>query len=429
MHLKHHALIGRKDKASSQLTIKLLKDIKSTFEDMQNDVVYGRMSMEDFKRLLEEDMTRKQIEAKYNIQQLPDGRFWIRIDDKLIRKKSKDALIDEIVAHEKSLDKSNQTLKDVIPDYLSYRHLTKSDGTYRQDIRYINNYILSHSIANIPIKKITLKDGVSWAHSVLEKKKMLKPKYWKNVRGVLIGILHYCNCNSLDGLDIHKDNLDLTKVEPEARIFFPDEKASVKTLAFEEAKDKMNALPLGIPLLFDSGIRTGELCALKWKDIHPDYMCIHAEMIEDSDSEGNFLGYKYVDHAKSKAGTRKIPLSKELTKIFLLVKEYNLSQGLPRGPEDFVFLRLRNGKIEKATTRCFDARLRKYCKNSGMMIFKSQHDIRRTFATELHYQGMKHEVIQKIMGHASVSQAEAYIILWKEEPEEAELELLNAINE
>ncbi len=247
----------------------------------------------------------------------------------------------------------------------------------------------------------------------------------KNVKGSLVNILHYADCFTLDKLNIHQDKLVRYEHDDSIRIFSSEEKAAVTDLAFKEAAAKKNSLPFAIPLLFNTGLRTGELCALKWKDVSPSFINVHAEMIEDSDDEGNFTGYKYVDHTKTKAGMRKVPINKELSKILLLIKEYNLGRGIPSSPDSFIFLRLRKGEYLPPSTRCFDARLRRYCKEAGMENLKSQHDIRRTFATDLFYFGMNLKDIQKIMGHSSISQTEEYI--YHKETGDAK-DFLNAIN-
>ena len=92
---------------------------------------------------------------------------------------------------------------------------------------------------------------------------------------------------------------------------------------------------------------------------------------------------------------------------------------------DFVFRRIKKGEIVPVNTRCFDSRLRRYCKEAGMKELKSQHDIRRTFATDLYYAGMNLKDIQKIMGHGSMQQTQAYIHFRESENEEL---LMNAIN-
>ena len=384
------------------------------------------MSLETLGMLTEAIMNkRKQIEEKYDVKQLPsDGRWWCKVDGKVIKKVSKEKLIDFLINHEKSVVQE-RTINTIIKEYLSYRWLSKSAGTYRQDIRYYENFIKESQIANIPISEITLSDGVTWSKSVLEKRPNMTPKYWNNVRGSLLSILHFDNCHVLDNLNIHVDKLTVIEHDNDSRIFLPEEKAAVKKLAKEEALKVNDSIPLGIVFLFNTGIRTGELCSLKWKDISDTHLHIHTEMIENSDEDGNFKGYKVVSHTKTKAGTRDILLTNELKSILTTIKRINFSKGISCGKDDFVFRRIKKDEIVPVNTRCFDSRLRRYCKEAGMEELKSQHDIRRTFATDLYYAGMNLKDIQKIMGHGSMQQTQAYIHFREIENEEL---LMNAIN-
>ncbi|MBR4759781.1 MAG: tyrosine-type recombinase/integrase, partial [Lachnospiraceae bacterium] len=60
-------------------------------------------------------------------------------------------------------------------------------------------------------------------------------------------------------------------------------------------------------------------------------------------------------------------------------------------------------------SRSFDPRLRKYCRQSGMSVIKSPHDIRRTVLTNLYEAGMPLKKIQEYAGHSSLKQTMDYI--------------------
>lgn len=133
-------------------------------------------------------------------------------------------------------------------------------------------------------------------------------------------------------------------------------------------------------------------------------------MVEKVNDNADFDGYKWVDHCKTKAGNRRIPLNSEARKLLLEIKKLNLANGYPISADDFVLLRTYRGSICPCTTRSFETRIKKYCKQAGMETLKSQHDIRRTFATNLYYQHPnKAKNIQRLMGHSSLEQTMAYV--------------------
>lgn len=167
--------------------------------------------------------------------------------------------------------------------------------------------------------------------------------------------------------------------------------------------------PISNSVFVFTGIRDGELCALHWRDIEGKYLHVQSEMVEKVNDNADFDGYKWVDHCKTKAGNRRIPLNSEARKLLLEIKKLNLANGYPISADDFVLLRTYRGGICPCTTRSFETRIKKYCKQAGMETLKSQHDIRRTFATNLYYIGFPIKNISIAMGHETIEQMEQYI--------------------
>lgn len=196
--------------------------------------------------------------------------------------------------------------------------------------------------------------------------------------------LKIISSNPIESLNIHRDKFIPKIIKKETDLFFlENEEYLVKMFAYQDYKITKNSLPLAIPLLFLTGIRDGELCGLHWRDIEGDYLHVQSEIVEQIDEDGNFNGYRWVDHCKSQAGDRLIPLSKEAKELLQTIKKNNFSNGFPISQDDFIFLRKKKNDILFCTSRCFESRIKKYCKQAKMEVLKSQHDVRRTFATNL----------------------------------------------
>lgn len=365
---------------------------------------------------VEEIMKRSQVIKKYggDIKQIPDGRYHIRYNGRQIFKKSFDLVIDEILKREKQ--EGVRTLDSIAEAFFEYRFTNSAGGTYAKDVNNYETFIKGTSIATKDITKIILNDGVKWVSHCLEVKRDMKEKYFKNVRGTLNQMFQFAidnnwiTQNPIAKISVHKDHLTAATNHQDSELVFEDkERIEVCRLAYEDAKLSKSALPLAIPFLFSTGLRDGELCALKWKDIEQGKLHIQAEMVEQRNKDNKFLGYKYVGHTKTPAGNRTIEISPEVARIFTYVKRYNLANGYPVGQEDFIFLRTYNGNVCECTTRSFETRIKKYCRQAKMEILKSQHDARRTFATNLFYAGMNPKDIQALMGHESLEQTMAYI--------------------
>ena len=124
---------------------------------------------------------------------------------------------------------------------------------------------------------------------------------------------------------------------------------------------------------------------------------------------GKSNGFTILPHCKTPAGDRRLQLNNQAIELFDKTKALNDANGLPTGLDDFVFLRNVKGEITSSTPRCFDHRLRKYCKQADMTVIKSPHDVRRTVLTNLYTAGMPLKKIQEFAGHSSLKQTMDYI--------------------
>lgn len=403
-------------------------DLNALLIDIEN----GKINAQDGAKLVEEQMKKHEIEKAYGdkVKQLNDGRWWIRIDGKLYRAVTKEKLYQSIY---NDFNYTVCTLLSLWDDFKEYRYLHVSGGTYRDDISYFEKYIKDSFIAKKPIRKITTSDLDTWAKDCIKIKTDMREKYFSGIVSVLSNMFQYAKSIGIEvdniayGYKLHRDNFVPKKVTAdEDQIFSDDEYNIIKLLAYKDAEERHDAIPLGIVVLALTGIRDGELCALKWANLDLKERKIHivSEMVEKSDKEGKFLGYEYVGHTKTKAGTRIVPLNDEAVSLFGLILSYNQDNNIPCGKDDFIFLRIKKGELLTATHRCFESRIKRYCKQLGIMP-KSQHDMRRTFATMLYYNGWKEKDIQKLMGHESVQQTQAYI---KYKSDESIFEKMNCLS-
>ncbi len=365
---------------------------------------------------VEEIMKRSQVIKKFgnDIKQIKDGRYHIRYKGSQIFKKTYELVVDEILKREN--EEGVRTLESIAEDFFEYRYTNCAGGTYGKDKSNYETFIKGTELAKKDITKIILNDGVKWANNCLKVKSDMKEKYFKNVRGTLNQMLKFAidnnwiSQNLIANVSIHKDHFAQKSKRTDDELVFEDwERQEVLRLAYEDVKKSKTVAPFGIPLLFLTGIRDGELCALKWKDVEQKGLHIQAEMVECRDKDGKFKGYTYVEHTKTPAGDRIIAISTEVSDILERIKKLNLLNGFSVNQDDFIFLRKYRHKVCTCTTRVFDGRIRKYCRQAGMKILKSQHDARRTFATNLFYKGMNEKDIQALMGHASIEETFQYI--------------------
>ena len=189
------------------------------------------------------------------------------------------------------------------------------------------------------------------------------------------------------------------KKDDETQVFLNDEvtrifEASMKDLE----KDPDNTAPLGIMLDFVTGLRRGELSALKVGDSSLNTLQVcHMERTEykiSDDGNVQYSGLSVIDGAKTQAGVRSVPLvplAKEIVSEVLAVNKRN-------GWYDSGFLFL-NKKGQRMNSWQFKYRLEKYCDQAGIPR-KSIHKIRKTFISALIDSHMSLNEIRKACGHS-----------------------------
>ena len=382
----------------------------------------ANMSPESLDSLVErikEDMKRKEILEKHKppIKQLSSGKWYTRIDGRRIERIDRKSLEDTVYKH---YTKPKDTLASIYPAFIECRKFEVKPTTWKKDMVYFDTYIKGSPIAGIPIEKLRIDDGYKFLKYCFTIKPDMKKMYWRNVLGCINQMMMYAINRDIiirnPFANLKPDN-DLFSPPTETRdgdaVFTRAEQDKVCELAYEDADRLSCAIPLGIPLLFNLGLRDGELCPLKWSDLEEgprgQYIHIQREMVTGINDKGKNCGIKILPHCKTKAGDRRLQLSKTARKIFGMIKDYNEKMGLPTCIDDFIFLRIRKGEVKNCTPRCFEARLRKYCKNAGMEVLKSPHDVRRTVLTNLYMMGMPLRKIQAFAGHSSVQQTMDYI--------------------
>lgn len=160
----------------------------------------------------------------------------------------------------------------------------------------------------------------------------------------------------------------------------------------KSAKDSSYFLQYSFVL--QTGIRIGELVALKWSDID-----FENRILRISRTTNQIDGEWIVGTPKSKAGEREIPLTNEAISILNKIKENRKSNDVvPIQYHDFVFTSKKGTPIDNAS---YNSALRKICEKAEIPHI-SMHTLRHTFATRCIEAGMQPKVLQSILGHSSI---------------------------
>lgn len=208
----------------------------------------------------------------------------------------------------------------------------------------------------------------------------------KTVKGILVLL------NSVLGYISEKYNV----VPP--KIVYPKEcKNEMRVLSAREHSDFINYLTedmdlcrFGIMLALFSGMRIGEICALRWKDISMEDKTIHigATMQRIKNNQSDSKTKVIITSPKSSSSVRTIPVSDS---IFNLCRRYHCRNG-----NAFVL----TGSEKYMEPRALQYRLKKYTDECGLKDVHF-HVLRHTFATRCVEIGFEVKSLSEILGHAS----------------------------
>lgn len=177
--------------------------------------------------------------------------------------------------------------------------------------------------------------------------------------------------------------------------------------------------PLGafVPLLINTGLRMGELLALKWEDdidLENNIITVHSNMALVRDREKE-KGYKLQeqDSVKTESGQdRSIPLNDQAASALLDIRQVT--------GENIYVMTTKNGT--NITPRNIDRIFRRIATAAGFPEEKIYgiHSLRHTFATLLLSNGVEIKTVSELLGHSDITVTyNTYIHVIKEQKKKA----------
>lgn len=265
------------------------------------------------------------------------------------------------------------------------------ESSYIKYSNLLHTYIFPE-FSNIPAEQIT----VSRLHSFCEKlltsggtsQKGLSPKTVSDILSLIRNIIHYAEilnfhipCTGKE-ITIHQSASDLTVLS-----------RSDQECLCEYLYSHLSERTLGILLCLFTGIRIGELCALKWEDISfsEKTVYIHQTMqrlqLLNTDSQKTSV---IITTPKSKCSVRIIPLPEDL--LYLIQKNFPDRHGFFLTGESSRY-------VEPRTMQNFFREIQIQCGICPVNF----HALRHTFATRCIELGFDVKSLSEILGHASVN--------------------------
>lgn len=282
--------------------------------------------------------------------------------------------------------KENKSIEELAKAFLLSK--TKEDLKESTLARYTfitERHIIPYFKGKI-ISKLTneeINDFIKYKHTNGSLKgKALSPKAIKDITGVLMQIIkNHCRFK----VEIKKPG----NTQTEITVFTESEYNKLKSYLSIGTDSRK----LGIMLAMITGIRIGELCALKWENIDLETGVIHInntiQRVKNIDTQAKSKTKIIIDTPKSAMSVRTIPLP-----LFLQDK---LSK-FKANPNTYI---LTNTK-KYIEPRTYQRQFKAYLSDCDIK-YNNFHTLRHTFATMAISKGVDIKTLSVLLGHSDVS--------------------------
>ena len=379
----------------------------------------GIISRDDVQKKIEMNERNKFLKAHANeVWQGKDSKWYTYLPSetasngrKLLKRSTLDSLNDGIVEHYKKLE-NEPLIRNVFQEWidckLDYHEIKKQSYD-----KYTNNFTRffdceAYPVADKKIKYITTDELEKFIKTIIAECS-LSQKAYSDMRILVNGIFKYAKKKGYTNISITQfmGDLDLsrraftkTAKRKEDQIYYEDEISAITEYLWQ----RYDIRSLGLLLAFETGVRIGELSALKFSDVHTvdlkdgvnkHYISIERTEIKIRDEDNRWIT-PVSDYPKSDAGIRNIIITDKAMKTIKAIKHLNPFS-------EYMFTE----RGERIKSRAFDKKLQRVCKALEIN-YRSAHKIRRTYGTTLCDNNVNDSIICEMMGHADIETTRKY---------------------
>lgn len=290
---------------------------------------------------------------------------------------------------------NTKIFSDVCNEWLCMKRLTVKESTYAKYYETIRCHILP-DLGNLSLAALTSAQMNHFLYSKMHNGRIqqsgpLAPKTVRDIYAILKSILNYASqeyqFNNI------MQNISLPKKEtPAYEILTRKEQDKLVDSILEDMGHLRKA---GILICLYTGLRLGEICALRWKDVDFDKKLIYVrhtlQRISSVDRKAANKTRLILDSPKTKTSIRSIPLNTSLLVLFR-------KMGPATSPDAFV-LTNRKDCVEPRNYQYF---FHTYLKEIGIRSVNF-HILRHTFASRCVESGFDIKILSELLGHSSAS--------------------------
>lgn len=281
------------------------------------------------------------------------------------------------------------SVKELLMQWLKNRKMCYKQSTYSK-YKYIIDKHLIPEIGEIPIETVNVAELNAFLANKLEQgglenREPLSPAYVRTMALILNAAFNYAAAEEFCA-------------PLKTEIFKPAAKQSkVSTLSHGEYHhlreyccNNLNVTNLGILIALGAGLRVGEICALRWKDVDSDSRLLHVNHTVSRISDDQGRCRWLMEMPKTMSSIRVIPISDTLMDALMQIHENSDSDYIVSEHKSFT------------NPRTFEYRYHRELLASQVTDVNF-HALRHTFATRCVEGGMDIKTLSEILGHSSVN--------------------------
>lgn len=333
-------------------------------------------------------------EARYKIGRNADGKIRYGYVYAKTYSEVKEKLQQAQTSDSKTICKTSKskTFADIATMWIENNKLRLKGGTTNKYLNIISSHLLpqlgGYKLSYFSATTINAYLSDKLKNGKLNGKGGLSPSYVNSIRVVLNAIIQFAvNEQMMQPLKnvINKPNI----TKPDLTIFSADEQKNMEI----ELTGNIDYTKLGVLISLHTGLRIGEVCALKWDDIDLENRIIHVRhtisRVRNDLPNAKTKTILVLDAPKTESSKRDIPISSWLYNYLLLLANTTKSVYVISNTNMFV------------SPRTYEYRYHKILNNCKVRSV-NYHALRHTFATRCIEAGVDVKSLSEILGHSNV---------------------------
>ncbi len=381
----------------------------------------GIINIDTIQQQVELNERKKYLEKhSFRVWQGTNGKFYTYLPDeaahngrRMIKKSSESDLRDEIVAFYKAQER-DPYIKDIFEAWvnqkLAYGEIKKQ--TYDRYKTDFTRFFEGTKIAEKRFGLITEEMLEDFIKTTIHDQHLTK-RGFGNLRILILGIFKYAKKKGYTRISITSfiGDLQISQNSFRKRVF-TDEESVFTNEELEKIREYIDTHPasiisLGVLLAIETGVRIGELSALRPKDLEGRVLHVRRTEERFKDDAGHYV-FRVREMTKGRDGARRVIVTERAVEIVKEIRRLN-----PLGE----YLFMEDGARIKA--KAFTVKIQKICRYVGIRE-RSMHKVRKTYATKLLNKGVDEKLVIRQMGHTDIATTKGYYYFDNRTMEEAQ---------